>query len=58
MIFEVRAVDPFYKNGFVIGCEETREGVIIDPGDEVEELLIAIKDHRLAINDELLLPIL
>ncbi len=54
MIFEVRAVDPFYKNGFVIGCEETREGVIIDPGDEVEELLIAIKDHRLAITGILL----
>src|SRR6476469_9882004 len=54
MIFEVRAVEPFYKNGFVIGCEETREGVIIDPGDEVEELLIAIKDHGLAITSILL----
>jgi len=54
MIFEVRAIDPFYKNGFVIGCEETREGVIIDPGDEVEELLIAIKDHGLAITSILL----
>ena len=54
MIFEVRAVDPFYKNGFVIGCEETREGVIIDPGDEVEELLIAVKDHKLAITNILL----
>lgn len=54
MIFEVRAVDPFYKNGFVIGCEETREGVIIDPGDEVEELLIAVKSHNLAITNILL----
>lgn len=54
MIFEVRAVDPFYKNGFVIGCEETREGVIIDPGDEVEDLLMAIKHHGLAIKDILL----
>jgi glyoxylase-like metal-dependent hydrolase (beta-lactamase superfamily II) len=54
MIFEVRAVDPFYKNGFVIGCEDTREGVIIDPGDEVEQLLIAIKDHGLTITNILL----
>lgn len=54
MIFEVRAVEPFYKNGFVIGCEETREGVIVDPGDEVEELLIAVKDHDLAITNILL----
>ena len=39
MILEVRAVAPFYKNGFVVGCERTREAVIIDPGDEVDELL-------------------
>jgi glyoxylase-like metal-dependent hydrolase (beta-lactamase superfamily II) len=41
MILEVRAVGPFYKNGFVIGCERTREGVLIDPGDEVDQLLAA-----------------
>jgi hydroxyacylglutathione hydrolase len=41
MILEVRAVGPFYKNGFVLGCERTREGVLIDPGDEVDELLAA-----------------
>lgn len=39
MILEVRAVAPFYKNGFVVGCERTREGILIDPGDEVDELL-------------------
>jgi len=54
MILEVRAVDPFQKNGFVIGCEETREGVLIDPGDEVEQLLGAAKQHQLAITDILL----
>lgn len=49
MILEVRAVEPFMKNGFVLGCEDTREGVIIDPGDEVEELLAAVEQHRLTI---------
>ncbi len=44
MILEVRAVAPFYKNGFVVGCERTREAVIIDPGDEVDELLGAVRD--------------
>ena len=39
MIVESRAVGPFMKNGFVVGCEETREAVIIDPGDEVQSLL-------------------
>jgi hydroxyacylglutathione hydrolase len=49
MILEVRAVAPFYKNGFVVGCERTREGVLIDPGDEVDELLAAVRDHDLRI---------
>ena len=49
MIIETRAADPFFKNGFVIGCEDTREGVIIDPGDEVEELLTAVDRHKLTI---------
>jgi glyoxylase-like metal-dependent hydrolase (beta-lactamase superfamily II) len=39
MMLEVRAVAPFYKNGFVVACEKTREAVIIDPGDEVDELV-------------------
>ena len=39
MILEVRAVLHFYKNGFVVGCERTRDAVLIDPGDEVDERL-------------------
>lgn len=54
MIIERRAVDPFFKNGFVLGCEETREGVVIDPGDEVEQLLAAVKQHGLAVANILL----
>jgi glyoxylase-like metal-dependent hydrolase (beta-lactamase superfamily II) len=49
MLLETRAVDPFFKNGFVLGCEETREGVVIDPGDEVDQLIEAASDHHLAI---------
>lgn len=37
------AVPPFMKNGFVVSCQETREAVLIDPGDEVEELLDQIQ---------------
>ena len=47
MIFETRAVPPFMKNGFVLGCEVTREGVVIDPGDDVELLLEAVEKHGL-----------
>ena len=54
MILERRAVAPFFKNGFVIGCEDTREGVVIDPGDEVDELLNAVGRHTLTITNILL----
>lgn len=49
MILETHAVAPFFKNGFVLGCETTREGVVIDPGDEVDLLLESAKAHRLSI---------
>ena len=49
MILETRAAPPFMKNGFVIGCEETREGVVIDPGDDVEDLLDAVGTHGLTV---------
>jgi len=47
MILETRATAPFFKNGYVLGCEATRDGVVIDPGDEVELLLDAVHQHEL-----------
>ncbi len=49
MILEMRAVEPFFKNGFVLGCEDTREGVVIDPGDETPGLVEAVREHGLNI---------
>ena len=54
MILEIRAVEPFFKNGYVLGCEETRDGVIIDPGDEAPLLLEAVRTHALTIRYVLL----
>ena len=54
MIFEVRAVAPFHKNGFVIGCERTHEAVVIDPGDEAGDLLAAVRDRDLEVTHVLL----
>ena len=54
MILEVRAVPPFYKNGFVVGCERTGKAVVIDPGDEVDELLGAIQQLDVQVSHILL----
>ena len=54
MILETQAVGPFFKNGFVVGCETTREAVLIDPGDEVAALLAFAERNTLAIRHILL----
>ena len=47
MILETHAAPPFFKNGYVLGCEVTRDAVVIDPGDEVELLLASVQRHQL-----------
>lgn len=54
MIVETRAVEPFFKNGLILGCEETREAVLIDPGDEVGELLDVVRASGLQVKSILL----
>ena len=47
MILFTAAAPPFMKNGYVLGCERTREAVVIDPGDEVDELLTFVSQQKL-----------
>jgi glyoxylase-like metal-dependent hydrolase (beta-lactamase superfamily II) len=46
MLLETRAVPPFLKNAYIVGCEDTRQAIVIDPGDEVHELLTALEHHQ------------
>lgn len=54
MILETAAVGPFFKNGFVVGCERTRQAIYIDPGDEVDQLLDFITTEQLQVTHILL----
>ena len=54
MILESAAVGPFFKNGYVVGCERTRQAVLIDPGDEVDQLLALIAASELQVTHLLL----
>lgn len=54
ILIETQAVGPFFKNGFVVGCDETHEAVLIDPGDEVAGLLSFAERRALAIRHILL----
>jgi glyoxylase-like metal-dependent hydrolase (beta-lactamase superfamily II) len=54
VILETAAVGPFFKNGFVVGCETTKAAVIIDPGDEVDDLIMFATRAQLHVTAVLL----
>ena len=54
MIIETRAVLPFQKNGYVVACETTRKAVVIDPGDEIDQLLDVVQGQSLEVQQILL----
>lgn len=50
MIVEPMRIGPFGVFTYVLGCEKTREGLVIDPAGEVETILAAAKKHDLRIS--------
>jgi glyoxylase-like metal-dependent hydrolase (beta-lactamase superfamily II) len=49
MIHEIFPVGPLQCNCSVIGDESTREGMVIDPGDDIDHVLALIRKHNLTI---------
>lgn len=49
MLVQSLAVGPFMANCYVVGCEATRKGVIIDPGDEIARIAIRVEEMKLEI---------
>jgi glyoxylase-like metal-dependent hydrolase (beta-lactamase superfamily II) len=49
LIIESHAVPPFYKNGFLVACADSSDAILIDPGDEVDDLLRIADAKRLSI---------
>ena len=39
MILETLVVSPFMTNCYLVGCEETKRGAVIDPGDDAPRIL-------------------
>ncbi len=39
ILIEQRAVEPFFKNGYIVACPDTRQGIYIDPGQEAAQLM-------------------
>lgn len=49
MILKTITVGPLGVNCYLIGCEKTKAGAVIDPGDDVSIILDAIKQNNLDI---------
>ena len=49
MIFEQVAVGPLQCNCYILGCEKTRQALVIDPGDELYKILPLIEKHLLSV---------
>jgi glyoxylase-like metal-dependent hydrolase (beta-lactamase superfamily II) len=43
------AVPPFMKNAYLVACDDTADAVLIDPGDEVGDLIDAARRDRLNV---------
>ena len=54
MLLSTHTAPPFYKNGYLLGCETTREAVVIDPGDEIEDVIRAVEQSGLHVTHILL----
>ena len=49
MIIKSLAVGPIMANCFILGCEQTKKAVVIDPGDEGEKILLSLAEDKLSV---------
>ena len=49
MIHEIIPVGPLQCNCSIIGDGTTREAMVIDPGDEIEDILALVRKHNLQV---------
>jgi len=54
VIHEIFPVGPLQCNCSVIGDEASREAVVIDPGDDIDRVLLALQRHRLTLKQILI----
>ncbi|MDJ0987168.1 MAG: MBL fold metallo-hydrolase [Desulfobacterales bacterium] len=49
MIIKTLPVGPIMANCFIVGCEDTLQAVIIDPGDEAGKIMQGVADSNLTV---------
>jgi len=49
MVHEILPVGPLQCNCSIIGDEATREAMVIDPGDEIDDIIAILEKHQLHV---------
>jgi glyoxylase-like metal-dependent hydrolase (beta-lactamase superfamily II) len=49
LIIKKLEVGPIMANCFILGCEDTREAVVIDPGDDADQILMILAKEKLTV---------
>ena len=49
MIIKGLTVGPIMANCFILGCKETKEAAVIDPGDEADRILMTLAESALTV---------
>ena len=49
MIHEILRVGPLQCNCSIVGDETTHEAMVIDPGDEIDDILALVQQHKLQV---------
>ena len=49
MIIEKLEVGPIMANCFIIGCERSKEAMVVDPGDDADRILMALAKKELKV---------
>lgn len=49
MLIKQLTVGPIMANCYIVGCEETMEAVVIDPGEEADTILFALAESKLKV---------
>ena len=50
MIHKILPVGPLRCNCSIIGDDTTREAMVIDPGDDIDDIVAIIDEHKLQVN--------
>jgi hydroxyacylglutathione hydrolase len=51
MIHEILPVGPLQCNCSIFGDEQTREAIVVDPGDQIDDVLAILKKHALTVKN-------